>query len=107
MNQRHYLQLADQLRECASHFINEWSNRQSLITITDVQLSEQTEKVIFYVTIYPENAEGSALGFLLRKRGECRTYLKTHLPLGRIPHVEFALDEGEKNRKKVDSLLNS
>jgi ribosome-binding factor A len=107
MNDRHHTQLSDQLKEHAARYINEWSNRQSLITVTDVQLTEKGEKVTFGVTVFPESAEGPALGFLMRKRGECRTYLKTHLSLGRIPHVEFVIDEGEKNRKKVDSLLNS
>jgi len=101
----HHTQLAQQLQEKASEFINTWSNRKSLITITDIILSPRADKVTFCVSVFPEEAEAPALGFLLRKRGECREYLKQHVALGRIPHVEFMLDEGEKNRQKVESLL--
>lgn len=101
----HHVQLAEQLQAKASEYINTWSNRQSMITITSVQLSRSADKVTFCVSVYPEDAEGPALGFLMRKRGECREYLKKHVALGRIPHVDFVLDEGEKNRQKVESLL--
>jgi ribosome-binding factor A len=98
---------AEHLKEVASTFVNLESNRTSLITVTRVDLTPAGDKVTFFVTVFPEEAEGPAIGFLMRKRGECRTYLKTHAPMKRIPHVEFALDEGDRKRRRVDELLNS
>ncbi len=93
------------LAESAAQFISRESNRQSLITITRTELSQKLDHVTFFIHILPEEAEGVGMGFLLRNRGECRDYIKRHVPLKRIPHVEFAIDEGEKHRQKVDSLL--
>jgi ribosome-binding factor A len=101
----HRTQLAEQLKELAATFVGLESNRRTLITITDVALTDALDRVTFLVSVYPQESEGPALGFLLRKRGECRTYIKTHLPIARIPHVEFALDEGDKKRQRIDELL--
>jgi len=104
MEHRH-AQLTGILAEHAAQYISRESNRRSLITITYTELSQKLDRVTFYVHILPEDAEGPGLGFLLRQRGECREYLKKHVPLRRIPHVEFAIDEGEKKRQRVDELL--
>ncbi len=105
MNQRHTI-VAQHLKEIAAKFINEESNRRSLITITNAELSNSRDKITFFVSVFPEEYEGPALGFLMRKRGECKKYLLRNTNMKRIPHVEFAIDEGEKNRQKVDELLN-
>jgi ribosome-binding factor A len=97
---------AEHLKELASTFVSLESNRTSLITITRVDLTPVGDRVTFYVSVFPEEAEGPAIGFLMRKRGECRTYLKEHAPMKRIPHVEFVLDTGEYKRRRVDELLN-
>jgi ribosome-binding factor A len=98
--------LKQHLQELAAEFVSLQSNRTSLITITNTELSKTLDKIIFYVSVYPESAEGPAVGFLMRKRGECKQYIKSKSNMNRIPHVEFAVDTGEKNRRKIDELLN-
>lgn len=98
--------LAKHLQEVAADFVSMNSNRTSLITITGTRLSNSGDKITFLVSVFPEDAEGPAVGFLMRKRGECKKYLKEKTRINRVPHVEFAVDEGEKNRQKVDELLN-
>jgi ribosome-binding factor A len=93
-------------QELASEFIALNSNRESLITVTNTVLSKKGDRVTFYVSVYPEDAESPALGFLMRKRGDVREYLKEKASLARIPHVEFLIDDGEKSRQRVDELLN-
>lgn len=106
MSGEHHIQMEQQLQEAAATFVSSISNRTSLITITRTVLSPSNDKVIFYVSIFPEEAEGPAFGFLMRKRGECREYLKTAVPTKRMPHVEFEIDAGDKHRRRVDELLN-
>jgi ribosome-binding factor A len=105
MNKRNetYLQ---QLKEYAADFVSLNSNRTSLITVTRAKLFDGNEKVTFFVSVFPEDAEGPAIGFLMRKRGECKQYIKENSRIQRVPHVEFAIDDGEKNRQKVDELLS-
>ena len=101
----HHEQLSLLMQEVAATFVSGISNRQSLITVTRTELSEKQDRVTFYVSVFPETAETIALGFLMRKRGECREQLKQSIVLGKVPHVEFVLDEGEKRRRRVDELL--
>ena len=105
MNEQHHTQRTQQLAELAARFVSERSNRTSLITITRATLPKTEDRITFYVSVFPEEAEGPAIGFLMRMRGECREYLKAHAPLSRIPHVEFTLDIGDKRRRRVEELL--
>ncbi len=86
-------------------FISLESNRLSLITVTDMALSDDGSRAIFRVSVYPETSEESALDFLKRKRSDCREYLKEHGALHRIPHLDFEIDAGEKERRRIDELL--
>lgn len=106
MNGKHHReQLTLLLQEVAASFVSDVSNRQSLITVTRTELSEVGDRVTFFVSVFPEQAEDIALGFLMRKRGECRERIKSSLTLRKVPHVEFAIDRGEKLRNRVDELL--
>jgi ribosome-binding factor A len=106
-NKHHHEQLTLLMQEVAATFVSTISNRQSLITVTRTELTEKQDRVTFFVSVFPESAEEIAIGFLMRKRGECREQLKSALVLGRVPHVEFAIDDGEKRRRKIDALLSS
>lgn len=105
MGQRHTV-LTQHLQELAADFVSVQSNRTSLITITNTDLARSLDKVTFYVSVFPETAEGPALGFLMRKRGECKQYIKSKAKMNFVPHVEFKIDEGEKSRRRVDELLS-
>lgn len=104
-SQHHREQLTLLLQEVAALFVSGVSNRQSLITVTRAELSETGDRVTFFVSVFPESAEDIALGFLMRKRGECHEQIKNALVLRKVPHVEFAIDRGEKLRNRVDELL--
>lgn len=101
-----HIPLTQQLAQLASEFVNLNSNRTSLITVTNIDFSMKSKIVTFYVSVYPKEAEGPAIGFLMRKRGECKEYIKQRSNMKQIPHVEFKIDEGEKNRQRVDELLS-
>ena len=102
----HHQQITLALQEAAADFVSSISNRQSLITVTRAELTPSNDRVTFYVSVFPESAEGPALGFLMRQRGTCRTYIQDRVPMRRIPHVEFVIDQGEKSRARVDELLS-
>ncbi|KKS30822.1 MAG: Ribosome-binding factor A [Parcubacteria group bacterium GW2011_GWA2_43_11] len=105
MSQQRHTVLTQHLQELAAAYVNTQSNKTSLITITNTELTHSLDKITFYVSVFPETAEGPALGFLMRKRGECKKYLKEKSKMNHIPHVEFMIDEGEKSRRRVDELL--
>ncbi len=94
------------LRELGAKFLNENGNGTSLLTVTHVEMSKDGKYATIFFTVFPDTLEKTALEFAKRKRGEFKEFVKEHSKLGWIPQLDFAIDLGEKNRQKIDSLLS-
>ncbi len=92
------------LREAAAEFLSREAGRQSLITVTRAELSDDRRRGTVYLTVYPESAEAAALAFANRNRDEFSEYFQKCVRGMRMPRVEFRLDLGEKNRQRLDEL---
>ena len=92
------------LKELAARFLQEESNRTSLITVIDANVSKDLKKATIFVTVYPEDKEVSALDFLKRKRSDFKQFVKSKIKMKSIPFFDFKIDSGEKNRQKIDFL---
>jgi len=92
------------IRKAAADFIQKESNGSSLITITDVKLSNDEKYANILFTVLPENKENIALEFTKRMRSEFREYVRNHTKLGKIPTFDFQIDLGEKHRQKIDEI---
>lgn len=99
--------IKDEVRNLAAQFLQRESNHTSLITVTHVELTPDGKKAIIYFTVLPEDKQKGALDFAKRKRTEFRTYVKDKSRIGRLPFFDFEIDMGEKNRQRIDELLNS
>jgi len=95
------------IKQAAAIYINTESNRTTLITVTDVQLSKDWARATILVTAYPDDKTKGALDFLNRKRDDVRAYVKEHVKLRRLPFFTFDLDVGEKHRQHMDDLFNA
>jgi ribosome-binding factor A len=93
------------IKELAMTFLGRESNRTSLLTVTNVILSDRGKHVKILFTVLPEDKEKQALEFVKRQRTDFRDYLKKNARLPIIPFVEFDIDFGEKNRQTVDRLI--
>jgi ribosome-binding factor A len=89
----------------ASEFIQRESNKQSMVTVTNIVASKDFKKATLFVTVFPVHKEEAALDFLKRQRAEFKHYIKKETRLARIPQFDFQIDEGEKSRQRVDELL--
>jgi ribosome-binding factor A len=94
------------LRGLAARFLLVNGNNSSLLTVTHVNLTDKGKYATILFTVFPESFEKTALEFAKRKRGEFREFIKENSKLGRIPQIDFDIDSGEKNRQRIDSLLN-
>ena len=103
MSDRH-IQISQLIKDAAADFLNKESNRSSLITITDADISRDLKNATVYFTVLPDDQQEQVLHFLRRKRPEFKTYLKSHVYLKRIPFVDFKIDEGEKYRQHIDEI---
>jgi ribosome-binding factor A len=97
--------VATHIKELSAQFLGRENNRTSLITVTSASCSPDLKRATVFITVLPTSKETSALGFLKRKRGELREFLKKNMPIKTIPFIDIALDLGEKNRQKIDELL--
>lgn len=97
--------LTELLREQAARFVNEVSNRTSLVTVTRVSLSDNKKYAKILVTVLPEEREVEAMEFLKRQTGDFVESLRTDSRIGIIPFIAFALDTGEKNRQRIDAIM--
>ena len=96
--------IAEVLHRKAAEFAREESTGASLLTITRVDLSPTGKEAKIFFTTLPEKEEGTALKFLERKTPEFYTYLREESRIGIIPHIDFKIDYGERNRQRLDKL---
>jgi ribosome-binding factor A len=96
--------IADVIRAAASEYIQRESNKQSMITVTNVMLSKDFKKVTIFVTVLPEHKEDAVIDFLKRNRPEFKSFIKANSRLTRIPMFDFAIDAGEKSRQRIDEI---
>lgn len=92
------------LRVAAAEFLGREANRNSLITVTRAMLSDDRKRGVIYITVYPEAAEDAAVQFANRNRGEFGKFFEKRVRGMRIPHIDFVIDKGEKNRQRLDEL---
>ncbi|MCK5022214.1 MAG: ribosome-binding factor A [Candidatus Pacebacteria bacterium] len=94
----------ENIKNAAANFLGKESNRTSLITVTDANISKDMKKATLFISVLPESGEEDALNFVKRKRSDLRDYLKKNLEMRIIPFLDFELDMGEKNRQRIDEL---
>lgn len=93
------------IKVLASEFLSRESNRQSLVTVTDVIFGYRSKSAKILISVMPDHKATAALDFAQRKRGELREYIKEKSKLSIIPFLSIELDIGEKNRQNVDNLI--
>ena len=98
--------MKESLRHLAAEFLNLESNRATLITVTDINITKDSKNATILISVFPDDKIKGALDFVKRKRKDFNEYIKTHGKLKRIPRIQFDIDRGEQNRQHIDKLLN-
>jgi ribosome-binding factor A len=99
--------VADFIKEFTASYLAREKNNTSLLTVTGANCSPDLKHSTVFITVLPETKEEEALEFARRKRSEIREFLKKNMSTKNIPVIDFAIDQGEKNRQKIDELLRS
>lgn len=94
------------IKDLASRFLSMESNRTSLITVTNVEVTDKADRATILFTVLPIEKEKDALDFTKRQRSAFKEFVKENSRLMRIPFFDFEIDKGEKNRQKIDGLIN-
>jgi ribosome-binding factor A len=101
----HAKKLGEELRKHAAYFLERESNNQSLITVTQCSVSDDSKYATVFITVLPETKEQAVLDFANRNKDALRDYIKKHTRTRIIPYFDIKIDLGEKNRQTVDTLL--
>ncbi len=97
--------ITQRVKEIASMWIERESENTSMITVTRVEMTPDNKKAKIMVSVLPREKENAAYGFIRRNLGELRKYMTKNLNINPIPFLDVEIDEGEKNRQKIDELL--
>lgn len=92
------------IHHLAAEFVQNEASDASLLTITRVEISSKGKEAKIYFTTLPENQEDTALKFLIRKIPEFKKYVRDESRIGLVPHFDFKIDYGERNRQRLDEL---
>ncbi len=96
--------LGEHYAHLAAEFVNAESNRSSLITVTRATVSDDLRRATVFITVLPEERERVALEFLNRSTDDFRSFVTEKTKSRRLPHFTFAIDLGDKHRRRLDSL---
>jgi len=99
--------VARSIKELSAQFLGRENNRSSLITVTSTTCSPDLKRATIFITVLPVSKEHDALEFVHRNLGEVRDFLKKNIEIKTIPFLSVAIDQGEKNRQKIDELLRN
>lgn len=80
----------------AAQFISREAGSGSLITVIRAQPVSHGDRVLVFVSIFPEDKAQAALAFLERHREAFSDHLKSHARLRPLPRVDFILDNREE-----------
>lgn len=107
MASQRQIQVSQEMAHMAADFFARESNGQSLVTVTRADVSPDLKNVTIFFTTFPDKFQETVLHFARRNRTDFREYLKAHAKLKVLPHVEFEIDFGERNRQRIDDLTRS
>ena len=97
--------IGNNIRELSALWIERESEKTSMITVTRVEMTPDNKSAKIMISVLPQEKENAAYGFVRRNLGDLRKYITKNLRINPIPFLEVEIDEGEKNRQKIDELL--
>lgn len=103
-SEHRHTQVSQEVAHLAADYFARNSNGQSLLTVTHADVTEDFKEARIFFTVLPQTMEEKALDFAKRSRTEFRDHIRKHSRLPRIAHIDFHIDEGEKNRQRIDDL---
>ncbi len=96
--------ISEMIHRLAAQFIRDEASPASLLTVTRVTMSPTGKEAKVFFTTLPESQEDTALKFLERKTNEFKRYVRDESRIMIVPHIDFKIDYGERNRQHLDTL---
>ena len=98
------VKVEEAMHRLAATFIERESERNSLITVTQIDISPDLHNATIFISVLPDNKAEDALNFCKRKMTDFKNYVKQNVHMNVIPFFDVKLDMGEKNRQRIEEL---
>ena len=92
-------------REVSLFIEREFKLQNTLIAVTGVTLSDNLNELRIMVSVWPDEKENAVLKTLNDAKKEFRGYIGQKVRIKHVPEVSFELDETEKKRIQIESIL--
>jgi len=93
-----------ELMRLAALFFAQNSNRTSMITVTSINIAPDLKRATIGISVLPESHEEQAVLFAGRRTRDMRDFMGSQLKTKFIPRLEIVIDQGEKNRRRIEDL---
>lgn len=97
--------IASLLKKIISEFILRLGLKDIFVTITRLELSGDLKNCKIFISVYPEEGEAQVFSKLRSEMKNLIAHVKEKTELKFLPRFEFKVDEGEKNRQKIEEIL--
>ena len=77
----------------------------TLVTVTNLRVTPNLAKAHVYLSILPDTKADETLSMINERKGEIRTEVAKKSVTKIVPDLVFEIDRGEKNRQRIDELL--
>ena len=105
-------QRSEQIAEVIQHELNNFLIKEaeppkdSLITITGVEVSKDLEHAVIDISVLPINKTGTAMDFLKKNLFEAKKYLRKHSVLRRLPKIHLKVDDSALKNREIERALD-
>ncbi len=91
----------------AAQFITREAGSDSLITVIRAESTQRGDRILVFVSVFPEEKALPALAFLERHRAAFSNHLKSHARLRPLPRIDFLLDNREVTSAPLTEFAKS
>ncbi len=85
--------LTEFIKNCAGDFFARNTTGSSMITVTNVWISEDLHNADIFISVLPESKAEAALNFAKRQRTDLQKYVYSRVKLSHLPMFEIILDK--------------
>jgi ribosome-binding factor A len=94
------------IKNCAGDFFARNSTGSSMITVTNVWISEDLRHADVFISVLPESKGEAALNFAKRQRTDLQKYIFSRVKLSHLPMLEIILDKSGSVYDKLYGIQN-
>ncbi|MBM3281551.1 MAG: 30S ribosome-binding factor RbfA [Candidatus Harrisonbacteria bacterium] len=93
------------LQELSMILTREMDFSPALVTVTNVEVTEDEVEGVAYVAVVPESEEKAVMDKLQKGAGYIQRFLVEKMQMRRVPKMRYKLDIGAKNAARVEKAV--